>query len=145
MGFPGGTSGKESAFNTGDMGSIPRSGRSPGVEHGNPLQSSFFFFPRQYSCLQNPHRGAWQATVYRVAQSWTWLKWLSTHTHTRIYKAKKVHSCQELQEPKKAAQDSSLSLWRKPTLLTAWFQISWPSIGKRMNFLIHWCFKPPNL
>ena len=46
MGFPGGTSGKESAFNTGDMGSIPRSGRSPGVEHGNPLQ---------YSCLENPH------------------------------------------------------------------------------------------
>ena len=38
-----------------DVGSIPRSGRSPGGEHGNPLQ---------YSCLENPmDRGAWLATV----------------------------------------------------------------------------------
>ena len=45
-----------------DMGSISGSGRSPG-EHGNPLQ---------YSYLENPmDRGAWQATVHRVAQSQT--------------------------------------------------------------------------
>ena len=38
---------------TGDTGSIPRSGRSPGVGNGNPVQ---------YSCLGNPmDRGAWQA------------------------------------------------------------------------------------
>ena len=38
-----------------DVGSIPRSGRSPGGEHGNPLQ---------YSCLENPmDRGAWLAIV----------------------------------------------------------------------------------
>ena len=38
-----------------DMGSIPRPGKSPGIENGNSLQ---------YSCLQNPmDRGAWQATV----------------------------------------------------------------------------------
>ena len=44
-----------------DTGSIPGSGRSPGVGHGNPLQ---------YSCLENPMgRGAWQATVHRVAES----------------------------------------------------------------------------
>ena len=44
-------------------GSIPESERSPAVGHGNPLQ---------YSCLENPmERGAWQATVYRVEQSWT--------------------------------------------------------------------------
>ena len=44
-----------------DTGSIPGSGRSPGGGHGNPLQ---------YSCLEDPmDRGAWQATVHRVAQS----------------------------------------------------------------------------
>ena len=46
-----------------DAGSIPGSGRSPGGGHGNPLQ---------YSCLENPmDRGAWQATVHGVAESWT--------------------------------------------------------------------------
>ena len=36
--------------------------------------------PHQYSCPENPmDRGAWQTTVYRVAKSWTWLKWLSMH------------------------------------------------------------------
>ena len=40
----------------------------PGGRHGNPLQ---------YSCLENPmDRGAWRATVRRIAESWTWLKWL---------------------------------------------------------------------
>ena len=59
-GFPGGSDGKESACNAGDPGFVPRSGRSPGVENGNPLQ---------YSCLENPmDRGAWQATVYTVAE-----------------------------------------------------------------------------
>ena len=44
---------------------IPRLGRSPGGEHGNPLQ---------YSCLENPmDRGAWWATVDRVAKSRTQL------------------------------------------------------------------------
>ena len=46
-----------------DLGSTPGSGRSPGGEHGNPLQ---------YSCLENPmDRGAWWAIVHRVAQSRT--------------------------------------------------------------------------
>ena len=40
-----------------------------GEGDGNPLQ---------YSCLENPRDGgAWWAAVYVVAQSWTWLKWLS--------------------------------------------------------------------
>ena len=44
-----------------DIGLISGSGRSPGVGHGNPLQ---------YSCLENPtDKGAWQATVHRVAES----------------------------------------------------------------------------
>ena len=63
MGFPGGSESKESACNAGDLGSIPRSGRSPGGGHGNPLQ---------YSCLENPmDGGAWWATVHRVTKNQT--------------------------------------------------------------------------
>ena len=47
----GGSDGKASVYNTGDLGSIPGSGRFPGGGNGNPLQ---------YSCLENPmDRGAW--------------------------------------------------------------------------------------
>ena len=38
MGFPGGSDGKESGCNAGDLGLIPGSGRSPGEGNGNPLQ-----------------------------------------------------------------------------------------------------------
>ena len=61
--FPGGSDGKASAYNAGDLGSIPGLGRSPGEGNGNPLQ---------YSCLENPtDRGAWQATVHAVPKSRT--------------------------------------------------------------------------
>ena len=54
-----------------DVDSILGWGRSPGGGHGNPLQ---------YSCLENPiDRGAWWATVHRVAKGLTRLKCLSTH------------------------------------------------------------------
>ena len=46
MGLPGGSDRRESVCNVGDLGLIPRLGRSPGGAHGNPLQ---------YSCLENPH------------------------------------------------------------------------------------------
>ena len=45
LGFTGGSEGKASASDAGDLGSIPGSGRSPGEGNGNPLQ---------YSCLENP-------------------------------------------------------------------------------------------
>ena len=45
VGFPGGSDSKASAYNVGDLGSIPGSGRSPGEGNGNPLQ---------HSCLENP-------------------------------------------------------------------------------------------
>ena len=57
-----------------DMGLIPGSWRSPRGGHGNP---------HQCSCLENPRdRGACKSLVHRVAKSQTWLKRLSTHTHT---------------------------------------------------------------
>ena len=37
-GFPGGSGGKESACDAGDVGSIPGSGRSPGERNGDPLR-----------------------------------------------------------------------------------------------------------
>ena len=76
LGFPGGSDGKESTCNAGEVGSIPRLGRSPGEGNGNPLQ---------YSCLENlMDRGAWWATVHRVAKSRTWLSDF-THTHTVFF------------------------------------------------------------
>ena len=77
LGFPGGSVVKNPPANTGDsgdMGSIPGSGRSSVEGNGNPLQ---------YSCLEYPmDRGAWRATVHRVTKSHTQLKQFSTHTHT---------------------------------------------------------------
>ena len=58
-----------------DVGSVPGLGRCPGGGHNNPLQ---------YSCLENPiDRGAWRATVHRVAKSQIWLKRRSMQAHTR--------------------------------------------------------------
>ena len=65
--------------NTGDIRDaclIPGWGRYPREGLGNPLQ---------YSCLENPmNRGAWWATIHRVAKSQTQLKWFSLHAHDII-------------------------------------------------------------
>ena len=59
-GFPGGSVVKNLPANAGDVGSIPGSGRYPGVGNGNPLQ---------YSCLENfMDRGAWWTTVHGAAE-----------------------------------------------------------------------------
>ena len=63
--FPGGSDGKESVCNVGDVGSIPGLGRSPGEGNSYPLQ---------YSGLENSmDRGAWWATVHGVPKSLTLL------------------------------------------------------------------------
>ena len=70
---------QETTCNTGNPGSIPRLGRFPGEENGNPLQ---------YSCLKNPmDRGAWWATVPRVARVRHNLvtKPHTHHTHTHTH------------------------------------------------------------
>ena len=54
------------------VSSIPVPGRSPGEGHGNPLQYSFFFFPLQYSCLENPmDRAASWAIAHRSQELYT--------------------------------------------------------------------------
>ena len=61
--FPGGSDGKESAYNAEDLGSSPWLERSPGERNGYPLQ---------YSCLENPmDREACQAIVCEIAKNKT--------------------------------------------------------------------------
>ena len=63
LGFPGGSDGKESTCNVGDLGLIPGLGRSPGGELGNALQ---------YSCLKNPHgQRSLGATAHGITKSQT--------------------------------------------------------------------------
>ena len=65
QGFPTGSEGKESAYNAGDLGLIPTSGRSPGEGSSNPFQ---------YFCLENSmDRGARRNTVHGIAKSQTGL------------------------------------------------------------------------
>ena len=96
-----------SAGDVRDTGSVPESGKAPGEGHGDPLQ---------YSCLVNPmDRGAWWATVHRVAKSWTWLKWLSTANSTLSYplvrtNSSVIHSC---------------ALWMTKTCLLKLFTTDW--------------------
>ena len=61
MGF---TDGSESAYNAGDPGSVPESGRSPGEGNGNSLRYSFL--PGEFM-----NKGSWWATVHGVAKSQT--------------------------------------------------------------------------
>ena len=71
---------KKMPANVGDLGSVPELGRSPGEENGNPLQ---------YSCLENSMgRGAWWATVHRVAELDTSEQLIHTHTHTHTFISK---------------------------------------------------------
>ena len=59
--FPGGSDGKASVYNVGDLGLSPGLGRSPGEGNGNPLQ---------YYCLENPmDRGGWWARVHGLTKS----------------------------------------------------------------------------
>ena len=71
--LPGGSDGKASICNAGDLGLISGSGRSPGEGNGNPLQCF---------CLENSmDGGAWWATVHGVAKSQTRLsEFTSAHT-----------------------------------------------------------------
>ena len=57
----GGSDGKESACNGGDLGSIPGSGRCPGEGHGNPVQRS------RVGNLMN--KGVWWAAIHEIAES----------------------------------------------------------------------------
>ena len=77
MSFPGGSDGKESACNAGNLGLIPGSGRYPGEGNGNPLQ---------YSCLENSmDRGAWWAESDMTEPL--------THTHSQFQNCNGADGC----------------------------------------------------
>ena len=70
-------SGKESACQAGDMGLIPRSGRSPGEGNSNPLQ---------YSFLGNPmDRGAWRLQSMGSQKESDTTKWLNNNKYTNTH------------------------------------------------------------
>ena len=86
LGYPGGSDGKESTYNVGDLGSIPGLRRCPGGGHGNPLQ---------YSCMENTlDREAWWAMTHGIAR--VRHDWVTKHiTHTsgkfKAYNAESVN------------------------------------------------------
>ena len=108
LGFPWWTSGKESACNAGDQGSTPGLGKSPGEGNGNPLQ---------YSCLENPgDRGAWRATVHRVAKSQTRLSDI-THSLTHSLNGRMG----SMGFPGSSAGKGSIIMWEMLLLLLRCF------------------------
>ena len=93
LNFPGGSDGKASAYNAGDPGLIPGSGRCPGEGNGNPPQ---------YSCLENSmDGGAWWTTAHGVTKSQARL---SDSTFTFHFHALE----------KEMATHSSVLAWRIP-------------------------------
>ena len=83
---------------TRETGSIPGSGRFPGVENGCPLR---------YSYLENSmDRGAWQATVHGVRKSRTRLSMCT-------------HACAHTHTPRRAC-DHTLASWRKQRMRSPW-------------------------
>ena len=88
LGFPGGSNSKESVHNSGDLGSIPGLGRSPGEGNGYSLQ---------YSFLENSmDRGASWATVQGVAKSWTQLR-LTFSLSVVLGKSVHLLDCKQIQ------------------------------------------------
>ena len=157
VGLPGGTDGKESAWNAGNarnIGSFPGSGRPPAEGHVNPLW---------YSCLENPmDRETWRAIVHKIAKSWTWLKWLNKqHTHTHTYSAFSKPSLHVwkflvhvlLKPSLKNFEHYLASIWNEHNCMLVWtffgiallwdwnenwpFPVLWPLLSF-LNWLTYW-------
>ena len=84
--FPGGSNGKESTHNAGDLGLIPGLGRSPGGAHGNPLH---------YSCLENPQgqRSLVGCSTWGYKES-EMTEWLSTRIRGYTAKSQSFYEMQ---------------------------------------------------
>ena len=108
---------------TGDAGSIPGWGRSPGGGHGNPLR---------YACLENPMgRGAWWAAIHRVTKSWTQLKWLSTHTRLNITNSWTENKCYLFRCP-------LTSIMLRTTKVAAETLWSHTHLSQNLGFIFSW-------
>ena len=102
MGFPGGTVVKNPPTSAEDMGSIPGLERSPGEEHGNPLQCY---------CLENSmDGGAWQTTVFGVTRGQIQLSNRSRHSSVQFSSVQSLSRVQLFATPGIAACQASLSI-----------------------------------
>ena len=99
------------AGDTGDMGLILGSARSPGVGNGNPLQ---------YSCLENPRdRGVWWAAIYGVTESdTTEATWQQQQQQQHFIRASQVAQQLRFHLPMLETQKIS---WRRKWQLTPVF------------------------
>ena len=131
--------GKEYACNTGNLGSIPGSGRSPGEGNGNPLQ---------YSCLGNPvDRGAWWAIVHGGHKESDMSEWLNTHMascgdgHTPAFSL-----CCHFLLVDGAADGLCPRLWRQPnlSLFIILVKTATPSLVVWVQFYQTYCFHNKN-
>ena len=116
-----------SAGDAGDTGPIPGSGRSPGGRNGNSLHCS---------CLSNPmDRGAWWATVHRVAKSQTQLTTHINKTTTTTFYEK----CTERERQRDA------EIWRETEILHLWswcikislVEKTWRNAGYDLHLAAH--------
>ena len=122
MDFPGGSDGKETGCNAGDLGSILGLGRSPGEGNVGPLQ---------YSCLKNPmDRRVWWATVSGVSKSQTRLSdWAHTQLASSIWHLRNFFSSQRTRHL--LLFDRLLAVWLSKLLL---LQVSVVSCDKKDFF-----------
>ena len=107
------------SHDTGDPGSIPGLGRSPGEGNGNPLQ---------YSCLENPMDGAaWWAIVNGVAKSQTQLSdFTSLMYHKTLCKVLYSTMSFEIWSYYNSQQDICLVSNRMPVIyLSVWTHHFW--------------------
>ena len=117
-GLPDSSVGKESACHAGDTedaGSIPGSGRSPGMGNNNPFQ---------HFCLGNPmDRGTWQTTLHRGAKSWTRLSTqASIHSRRSSWRGQRVRRTSDFKlHLSKIAQTSVVPIKRPSPLQSGEF------------------------
>ena len=122
FGLPGGSDSKESTHNARDLGLIPGLGRSPGGGHVNP---------RQYSCLENPHRqGSLEGYSPWGCKELDMTERLSTAQHIALWVCLEgFNLCAVLRRPPGACQvlmcthglTKADSTWVKPSCILAFF------------------------
>ena len=116
--------------------------RSRAGGRGNPLQ---------HSSLENPmDRGAWRATVHRIAKSWTWLKGLSKHASTLVMhtllsqwlEQAWQYSCISWTKPLKGMWNKVHILWQGKKNLNKKFSDLWPPLSLHCALSIYVMHQP---
>ena len=131
--FPGGSEGKASAYNTGDLGSIPGLGRSPGEGNGNPLQ---------YSCLEKSHgqRSLVDYSPWGHKESDTTER-LHFHFLSRLIKSPLTFVCGQITQSKpfsgKAIKDRGAAMVKeKPEYFYIFQKILGANVGQRSYLIV---------